>query len=217
MAFDIYQLDDLEDRDHEAIESFSEELIGLFIESPEGQAHQQTTPNIIGFWTGRLIDYGYSYCGETIPHMGVGDVEELLTDIFPRKISIDPDEDTQDAIPELVAFWSYLNRAYQLPQAEPILRYLRGISPETFHGWLMDPARFGMAKSFMMGGNAAGFDMSNPEEYGRYAVLHNAMAMAQDSGIGLPLGESRSKKSATKAKRTRKLAKASRKKNRKRK
>ena len=216
MAFDIHQLDDLEDRDDAAMEAFLDELLELFCESPEGQAYQQIVPDM-GFWVGRLIDYGYIYCGATLPQMDVDDVEELLSDIFPRKITIGSPDETADALPELLAFWTYVQREYQLPQAESILRYLRDLSPATFHAWMMDPTRFGMAKSFMMGGRTAGFDMRDPHEHAAYANLYNATAMAQESDVSLPRAVGRSPQATAKARRQRKLAKASRKKNRKRK
>jgi hypothetical protein len=109
MAFDIYQLDQLDDRDDEAMEAFAEELIELFSASPEGRAHRQVASGM-GFWTGRLIDYGYIYCGVTLPEMKVPDVVELLSDIFPRKITLSSPDEADDTIPELIAFWTYLER-----------------------------------------------------------------------------------------------------------
>ncbi|MDH3603423.1 MAG: hypothetical protein OEU26_27740, partial [Candidatus Tectomicrobia bacterium] len=216
-----YQLDQLDDRDDEAMEAFAEEIIELFSASPEGQAHRKVAPGM-GFWAGQLIDYGYIYCGVTLPEMAVPDVVELLSDIFPRKITLSSPDDADAAIPELIAFWAYLEREYQLPEAKPILRYLRDLPPDEFKSWMMDPSRFGMAKSFMMGGRAAGFDMTDPAGQTAFATLYNASKLAYEGDIvGLlqstdqPAG--RSKKASLKTKRTRKLVKASRKKNRKRK
>jgi hypothetical protein len=50
-----------------------------------------------------------------------------------------------------------------------------------------------------------------------FATLYNASLLADEGGIDLPQPTGRSKKASLKAKRTRKLAKASRKKNRNRK
>src|SRR5205807_1891760 len=102
-----------------------------------------------------------SYADTTLPAMDVSDVEELLTDVFPRKISLAAPEGANDGVPELIAFWEYLKREYKLANAEAILLYLRSVKVEDFRQWMNDPSRFGMAKSFFMQGQSAGFDMTN--------------------------------------------------------
>ena len=64
-----------------------------------------------------MISYGYRYINVTVPQMTVSAAEPILTAIFPRKISLASDDDANAAIPEWVAFWRYLKRAYHLPLA----------------------------------------------------------------------------------------------------
>src|SRR5262245_40936202 len=174
MSFDINRLENSDfDGDEDALSEYLDELIELFADSPEGKARAQADPGM-GFWVARLIDYGYSYTDATIPEMTEDDVEELLTDVFPRKVSLKAPEDADDALPALIAFWDYLKREYKLANADAILRYLRSVKPEQFRKWMNDPSRFGIAKSFFMMGQKAGFDMMDEKESNAFVNLYNA-------------------------------------------
>jgi hypothetical protein len=129
MAFDIYRLDNLDDYEEDEFNEYQDELIELFADSPEGQSRAKEDPGM-GFWVARLIDYGYSFTGKTIPQMDESDIEELLTDVFPRKVSLNAPEDADDALPALIAFWEYLKREYKLANAGDILGYLRSVKTE---------------------------------------------------------------------------------------
>lgn len=179
--FDIHQLDDIDSYDsgmEEACEEYQDALLERFFNSPEGQARLQEDPEL-GFWAAQLMYYGYSYIGVTVPQMTAGSVDEIVTELFPRKISISSPEDADDAIPELVAFWQYLKREYKLPKANSILRFLRKIEPD-FKRIINDPSRFGMAKSFFTMGRAAGFDMTSQEDIDKFIQVYNAAALAPD-------------------------------------
>ena len=92
-----------------------------------------------------------------------------------------------------------------------------------------DSSKFGMAKSFFMKGQEAGFDMTNEKDMNRFMKTYNAKTAAENpelrEGIDLyeneedlngpKLSSSQQKKQSAKKKKARKTAKASRKKNRK--
>jgi hypothetical protein len=106
MTFNIYQLDEIDidsDDGEKVLEDYQDALLEKFAESPEGQAYLQNSPEM-GFWAAQLIYYGYTYIGVTVPQMTVDDVEEIVTDIFPRKITLAADDDGDDAIPEWSPF-----------------------------------------------------------------------------------------------------------------
>ncbi|MGH9767994.1 MAG: hypothetical protein ACREAB_11215 [Blastocatellia bacterium] len=228
MSFDIFQLDD-KDLVEDELYEYQDELIELFADSPEGKARAQADPDM-GFWVARLIDYGYSYTGTTPTLMTDDDIEELLTDVFPRKVSLNAPEDADDALPALIAFWEYLKREYKLSNADHILSYLRSVRPEEFKKWMNDSSRFGMAKSIFMMGQSAGFDMTDEKDSTAFINRYNANLLSsrqsdpslalgtRESDLSFALGIGGEKKKADpKAKRRRKIAKESRKKNRKRK
>ena len=214
--FDIHQLDGLDwDGSEEAFEEYRDSLLEHFFESPEGRSHLQEFPEA-GFWASQLMYYSYGYLGVTLPQMTKKHVEEIVTELFPRKISLLSPDDADDAIPELTAFWRYLEREYGLRQAGTILRFLRRIAPD-FKGVMSDPSKFGMAKSFVMMGQQAGFDMTKNEDIDAFMRLYNASILAQDSEP-LPgsLGIGVSRETRAKRKRKRKAARAARRRRRKR-
>lgn len=225
MDFDIYRLNDLEfDGNEEAyneIEIYYKELIDQFINSPEGIEFLDKYSRI-GNWVWDLIYFGFNYLGTSIPKMDKNDVEEIITDLCPKKISFGNPEDAVKeaavAIPELLAFWHFLERRFKLPHAGEIIAFLKQIEPG-YVGIMNDPSRFGLAKSFVTMGQEAGFDMSNPEEYNKFMLLYNANRLASETEI---LGFEEDTPSIHKAKiikakkkKIRKMSKASRKKNKK--
>ena len=155
MDFDIHQLDHMasdSEGAEAAFEAFQQALLERFAQSPEGQERFKADPEM-GFWAAQLAYYGYQYEGTAVPRMTVGNVQEVVTDLFPRKISLHSPEQADDAIPELVAFWKYLKREFHLPQSDAVLEFLREVEPD-FPGMMNDPSNFGMAKSFFSDGPA---------------------------------------------------------------
>ncbi len=226
MDFDIHQLDriDLESSEaEEAFEEFQDALLERFFQSPEGQQLLEAHPDA-GFWSAQLMYFGYQYEGVTVARMTAADVREVVTGLLPRKISLHYPEEADDAIPELVAFWEYLKREFRLRQSDAILKFLHQIAPR-FKEMMNDPANFGMAKSFFMMGQSAGFDMTSQE--GMTAFMH-AYNAGLASGHAAPVivvpaphfyvDEPRRRgPEERKAKKKRKQARAARKRNRKRK
>ncbi len=232
MPFDIKRLSDFEPGEEEIYE-YQDELLDLFVNSPEGKARLQEDDGMT-FWARSIIEYGYNYVGVALHKMDANHMEELLTEVFPRKISLAAPEDADEGLPAMIAFWEYLKREYQLANADNILRYLRALKPKDFHAWMNDSSRFGMAKSFMMMGRGAGFDMSNKEGLDTFMTLYNTNLLSSgggglplpggdfpllgEGGLILPLGPTgKTKKERDRAKHLRKIARASRKKNRNRK
>lgn len=213
MTFDIYQLDESEwDEEEEAFDEYRNALLERFFKSPEGQAHLAEFPGA-GFWSDQLIYYGHSYLGTPLPQMTQRDVEEIVTELFPRKITLLSPQDADGAIEELVALWQYLKREYGLERAEAILEFLQRVAPD-FVGLMNDPARFGMAKSFLMMGQAAGFDMTEEKDIDTFIHLYNASLMMQEGPSSLPDAPSDARRGTDKVrrKRKRKAARTARKK-----
>lgn len=182
MDFDIHQLDHMapdSERAEAAFEAFQQALLERFAESPEGQERLKADPDM-GFWAAQLMYYGYQYEGRAVPQMTVGDVQTVVTELFPRKISLHSPAQADDVFPELVAFWKYLKREFCLPQAEAVLEFLREVEPD-FPGMMNDPSNFGMAKSFFTMGEAAGFDMTTREGLDAFMVAFNTRELARQS------------------------------------
>jgi len=190
--FDIHALDSLEpgqDEADKAFDHYRRALTNAFRASPEGQAcvpkHGST-----GFWAGCLLDFGFNYIGVTLPNMTASDLREIVADYFPRKVSLRSPEEAEDTIPELTAFWRFLGREFALDTAETALRYLAQIQP-SFVRLMNDPSKFGMAKSFFMQGQAAGFDMTDQDQMHMFAAAYNA-SVAAERGDAAAVSPSRS-------------------------
>ena len=222
MSFNIHQLDRIDSCDEKAdkaLEKFQNEILEKFYRSLNEEAITDMDHEI-GFWSAQLINYGFNYIGVTLPNMAVSDIEEIVTELFPKKITIDTPEEANITIPELKLFWQFLKREFNLKNSDLILKYLSDIEPN-YNKIMNDPSRFGMAKSFVMSGKSAGFNMKNDSDFYKYALLHNANIAAQESETSSRNMKSipahNTKRNRSRKKKIRKIAKSSRKQNRKRK
>ncbi len=167
MSVDLYRLDSLKDYDAviAALPDFIVELVEEFVPSPEGTAYLKANPEMaefVGSWIDSLIYFGYAYESVTLPNLNVENVELIVTKLFPQKISLLNPEEAETTIPELIAFWQFLKRECQHPQATPIIKFLKQIQPK-FSRIMNDPSNFGIAKSFFTAGETLGFEMKTQE------------------------------------------------------
>ncbi len=148
-----------------------EVLMQQFAASPEGQAIKERGTEL--GWAGAMIHYAISYLGVTPPVMTPSDLEAVVFDLFPRKV-ITEKGDGGEIIQELGAFWHFLERVYQLPQARQMLARLTPQAARRLERALQEPANFGMAKSFVLMGKEAGFEMESPEGMQAWVQAYNA-------------------------------------------
>jgi hypothetical protein len=146
-------------------------LMEQFAASPEGQAIKETGTEL--GWAGAMIHYAINYPGVTPPTMTPSDLEEVVFGLFPRKVITERGDGTE-IIQELRAFWHFLQRVYQLPQAKQMLARLTPQAARRLEQELQEPANFGMAKSFVLLGKEAGFDMESPEGMHAWVQAYNA-------------------------------------------
>ncbi len=229
MAFDIHQLiidNETGEFLEEKAQQYIDELSRLFYESPEGQAMVGQ-----GGWTPMMLDYAFGYLGVPLPELTASDLEEVLLDIFPTKVSTPPDS-APAIVAELRAFWRFLKREFALENADSNLNLLdQAHIVGDLEEALGDTSLYGPAKSMVMLGMRRGFDMTTPEGVDKWIMTYNAeMKAALDAGVqplglgagddwdefGVGSGKSKRSQSAKKAKAKRKAEKASRKRNRRR-
>jgi hypothetical protein len=173
MSFDINEavFDEQGTYLEEAALRYEHALMDQFAASPEGQAISQTGTEL--GWAGAMIHYAINYPGVTPPRMTVSDLEEVIYDLFPRKV-ITERGDGAEIIQELRAFWHFLERVYQLPQAKLMLARLTPQAARRLERALQEPTNFGMAKSFVLMGKEAGFDMESPQGMQAWVQAYNA-------------------------------------------
>jgi len=159
MVFLIHQLDNLDyDQAEPLLDDYIEDAIEEFAESKAGKAHIRLYPEG-GGWIETFIEFALRYGGYTLPTMTKSEAQSVMEDFLPRRLVLTDPSETDDAIPELVAFWTYLHEVYRFRSARAIAKYLESIEDQ-FPKWMFDPNRGGMAKQLMMEGMAKGFDMT---------------------------------------------------------
>ena len=173
MSFDIHEavFDEQGTYLEEKAVRYEHALMEQFTASPEGQAIIQTGTEL--GWAGAMIHYAIAYPGTTPPTMTTSDLEAVVFGLFPRKV-ITERGDGAEIIQELRAFWHFLQRVYQLPQAKQMLAHLTPQAARRLERELQEPANFGMAKSFVLMGKEAGFDMESPEGMQAWVKAYNA-------------------------------------------
>ncbi len=169
---------------------YEEALMDQFAASPEGQTLKERGIEL--GWARVMLHYAITYPGVTPPTMTVSDLEEVLYDLFPRKV-ITERGDGAEIIQELRAFWCFVERVYHLPQARQLLAHLTPQATRRLERELQEPANFGMAKSFVLMGMQAGFDMESPEGMRAWVEAYNAtlaptMAPIKKKARGAPKG-----------------------------
>jgi hypothetical protein len=145
-------------------------LCEAFAASPEGQPIYQAGG---GGWVPMMLEYGSTYLGTTPPRMSLADFNEVVFQLFPRKVSTEA-ESAPEIIAELRAFWTFLSRQFALDNARQILATLNENAVRQLRKELADPENYGMAKSFFMLGSQAGFDMTTQEGLDQFTQVYNS-------------------------------------------
>jgi hypothetical protein len=158
-------------------------LTDQFAASPEGRAITERGTEL--GWAGVLLHYAMTYPGVTPPTMTTDDLEEVVYELFPRKVVTEPG-DGAEIIQELHAFWRFLQRAYHLPRAPQMLALLTPQAAQRLERKLQDPTNFGMAKSFVRLGMEMGFDMESPEGMRAWVEAYNATVAPTLSAAARP-------------------------------
>jgi hypothetical protein len=167
------------DLDEERPGEYIDALMTEFADSPEGSEFCEQYDGALGY-AALFMEYLAQYEGLSVAEARARDTREVVFQLFPRKVSVDADE-AEAIIDELRAFWQFLKRTRELPQADEILELLGEGAVERLEDKLADEGSFGMAKSFFMAGKSAGFDMSTQEGLNQFmAVYHAGLLQAQD-------------------------------------
>jgi hypothetical protein len=175
--FDIYQRIEGEGGEHDEkkVQDYIHGLMTEFGASPEGKALLESGHELS--WPAMMMEYGLGHLGLTPPEMSLPDFDEVVFELFPRKVSTKP-ESAAEIIEELRAFWQFLQRQYSPPNAAKILEALDDSARNRLSKLLADPSNFGMAKSFIMMGQEAGFDMTTQEGLDRFLIAYNSKLLA---------------------------------------
>jgi uncharacterized protein YchJ len=164
----------------------AEELTKRFLKSSEAAQLPDELLDDAGLITHKVLEFAWVYAGHRPEEIDEPALEEVLTEVFPRKVT------AERALFEKIA-----------PVTEALLRWAEseGILADTeglvtvVHSWAdaivangMNPRYWGMAKSLYMQMRAAGVDTRDEEAVQRYIAEYNLRLMGQKSANRSDLG-----------------------------
>lgn len=167
-----------EGQDAGAEEAYYERALRLFSQSQEAE---QVVGRYGGLrWVATFLDYGIQHLSEIVDTMTSASVEDFLFDYVPRKVSTEADS-AASIVFELTKFWEYVQRVFDLPAAKSIVEWLEtdGLV-DRLETALADPANYGMAKSLVMAGKAAGYDMTSQQGIANFMAAYNQTLLPSD-------------------------------------
>lgn len=201
--------EDGDEVDGEARSALEDELVRRFATSSEAKSLSEIQACRF------VMDFAAQSFNATIATLGSRELREIVFAIIPRQVSIDASA-AGLLIDELRAFYAFLKREFRLEQADACLRVLGGDAVKKLEAALSDSSKFGIAKSLLMEGHNAGFDMSS--KAGIEAWMRVAQSQPLPASVRLPSLETGSRsmdKAAARAKKNaRKATRQARKKNR---
>jgi hypothetical protein len=219
--FDIHQsiFDEVGEGDSERRQVYLDGLLGAFVKSAEAQElGPEARP---GHYSDMFLRYDFDYLGVPVPELSESDAREVLFELIPRKVSIEPIK-AHAIVVELRAFFTFLDRQFGLRNAKRIAAMLDDKAERRLREELADPANYGMAKSFVMQGIEAGYDMTSPEGMNAFMEVFNQRLLSARMPAQLPLrpiifgdfGPERDRAEVNKRRKARKAQRQARKRNR---
>jgi hypothetical protein len=159
------------ERETEAEQAYYERAGTLFSKSKEAEQVVECVGELQ--WLKMFLEFGIQYRGEIVDEMTLASVKEFVFDHVPRKVSAKA-ESAASLILELTKFWEYVDRVFDLPAAKSIIEWLNtdGLADQ-LETEMADPANFGIAKSFVMAGIAAGYDMTSQQDITKFMAVFN--------------------------------------------
>ncbi len=166
-------------REYEDGEQRSEELVGRFMESESAGKLDPELFEDAGFITYHVLEYAWVYVGSSPEELDEFTLEEVLLEIFPRKLTAERDM-FEKVAPITACFLKWLESEGILADTSSLI--------ETVHGWMdtiiangMNPQYWGMAKSFMMQALADGVDTQDEQAMQWYLAEYNLRLLVGNS------------------------------------
>ena len=160
-----------EEPDYEAASEYYDNAVEAFARSPEGKLVEQKLESV--GWVRFFLELAVNYQGKTVETMSREDAEEIVFELFPRKVSTEA-KNAEAIITELRKFWEFIARVYDLAIAGQMIQLFDATAVKRLRRVLSNPGNFGIAKSLFMQGNAAGFDMTTQAGLDQFRLAYNA-------------------------------------------
>lgn len=170
--FDVHEnmWDEHGEYDEQKWERYREGLLTEFARSPEAAKIVEQGMNL--GWTALCLDYAFDYLGLSPLDIKLVDQNEILFDIIPRKVIMEP-VDAGKLIAEVRAFWLFLVRQYGIVSAQKLAVALDDRAVDRLTKELGDSSNFSMSKSLATMAKAQGYDITNPVELQLFSLAYN--------------------------------------------
>lgn len=120
-----------------------------------------------------VLELMRDYLGIADPRdLGPGDLRTLLLSVFPRKITVFDREGAFEVVGDLRDLLRFMAETGQVSSLARLERELDEILPD-FPDAMMNPANWGMARSFMQEMVSDGVDINDEEAVGRWIASYN--------------------------------------------
>ena len=165
-------------REYEDPERRAEELAGRFMES---EAAGKLDPELFedaGFIIYNLLVYAWTYTNGSPEKLDEYTLEQVLLEVFPRKITAERDL-FEKVAPVTEVFLRWLESEGILADTSSLVETVRGWA-DTIVANGMNPQYWGMAKSFMMQAGADGVDTQDEQALQRYIAEYNLRLMGRN-------------------------------------
>lgn len=175
MAKDWYAGED--SREYEDPERCAEELAGRFMESEAAWKLEPELFEDAGFIIYNLLVYAWTYTNGSPEKLDEYMLEQVLLEVFPRKITAERDL-FEKVAPVTEVFLRWLESEGILANTFSLVETVRGWA-DTIVANCMNPQYWGMGKSFAMQARADGVDTQDEQAMQRYMVEYNLRRMGR--------------------------------------
>lgn len=154
--------------DEDELNEYFDSLENLFEESPECEALAEQETSYLSL----LFSFGRDYFNAIPPTLSVGELEEILFDLIPRKVTMDAGE-AEPLVLEFQAFFRFLHRKFSVTDAAQLADICDQSAVKMLKAKLSDSSNFGLAKSFFSAGKSLGLDMTSEEDIAAFTSFYN--------------------------------------------
>lgn len=154
------------------IERQTEEWCDAFAETSLFTNLPESAQDDAWFITSIFSEQMYTYCLQTPEEWSVDALNEVIGEVFPRKVS-GPEQLFESVEPVLRAFFQYLSDMGHLNNSIILVQALKEIA-HTMLKQSRDSTNWGMAKQFVMAAISSGVDLQSKEDLDKFTADYNA-------------------------------------------
>lgn len=154
--FRLGSIDQFADPDaaNEHLDEWLDVIRPYFLASPEYGKLSKANKKGQGYWFAMFMSLYLNYIGEDLVDLDAGMAEEIMLDLYPRKL-ICSDTQAKTIVPELLAYWRFLDSTFnagkrpRLKFAPTVICFLESIRKDYLHIYKGDDGALGGLSAMM--------------------------------------------------------------------